>query len=104
MADPRVINEERRFRSCRAAFEKLAADDGRLTRLALSNIRRWEEHRICNAGYVLRWREILGMPVRYARELVLANTDEAAALRQNHPFAGFFTESERQTLRQVRFE
>jgi hypothetical protein len=81
--------------------EKLSLDDGRLLRLALGNIRKWETDKTCHHGYARRWRELLSLSTGQMSDVVLADTDEAAALRQNHPFAGFFSPAERHVLRQV---
>jgi hypothetical protein len=85
-------------------MDKLASDDGSLMDRALNNIAKWERDQVCHKRYVQRWREILGLPLTDARELVLAETPDAMALRQNHPFAGFFSESERQSLRRASIE
>jgi hypothetical protein len=99
MSDRRIFNEQRQWLVCRAALKRLAGDDGTYMRLALANIAKWEEGEICHISYARRWREILVMPTSEACKLVLADTHDAAALRQNHPFAGFFSESERPLLR-----
>jgi hypothetical protein len=100
MPDPRIRNDRRRLLSCRLALEKLSRDDGALRALAAQNILRWERNETCGAPYARRWREILSLSPAEAQAVVLANTDAAAALRQNHPFAGFFSEPERRRLRE----
>lgn len=80
---------------------KLARDDGTLLQLALRNVGKWDEDQVCHRHYVQRWRDPLNMPLEQASQLLLADSDEAADLRQNNPFAGFFSRSERQELRQA---
>ena len=104
MKDPRIISEKCSWLSCHAAMDKLARNDGPWLERALHNIAKWERDRTCHGLYVQRWRDILRLPLSDARKLVLAETHEAMALRQNHPFAGFFSAAERQSLRLASIE
>jgi hypothetical protein len=98
LTDRRLLNEARALAICRAAFDKLEADDGTLRADALALIELWDRKQTCSPLYSNRWRELLDMPLDAARAIVLAPTDEGQALRAASPFPGFFTHAERRSF------
>jgi hypothetical protein len=99
MTDRRLLNEARALEICRAAFDKLVTDDGRLRARALALVELWERKATCSPYYPRRWRELLAMRLEEARSVVLSDTDEGQSLRAASPFAGFFSNEERRRFR-----
>jgi hypothetical protein len=64
---------------------------------------RWREEGRIDARYADRWEQLLNRPVPEIRRALLDEGPEADDLRQNSPFAGLLSETERRRiLREVR--
>lgn len=53
---------------------------------ALRQVGLWESGHLCHASYVETWRRLLYLPAAEVAAVVLQDTPEAVALRQNSPF------------------
>lgn len=70
-------------------------DGGRVRRLALERVEKWDSGQLCNPRYVKAWRNVLNMPVAMMRESILTDEHEGISLRQNLPFGFLLHESAR---------
>lgn len=59
---------------------------------------RWRHEGRIDPQYAEGWSRILGLPLQDIREAITAIGDDASDLRQNSPFAGALTESERRRI------
>lgn len=86
--------EERSLAMMRAIVEKIERDPGRSgVERARSLCARWKKTR--TNPYLDRWETILQADWDTIKALLLEDSDEAAALRQNNPFCGILTPRER---------
>lgn len=94
--DPHRAGELRNLAYHRAVlsrpFDRAVADD------ALVLVRRWRELGRIDPHYADAWEEILVKPVPDIRKVLEADTQLARDLRQNSPFAGLISESERRRI------
>ena len=65
---------------------------------ALVRLRRWREEGRIHPRYADEWEALLTGPGSRLRRALLADDDEAAALRQSSPFAGALSEAERRRV------
>lgn len=65
---------------------------------ALVQLRRWRDEGRIHPRYADRWAELLTGPRKQLVELLRADDDHAAVLRQSSPFAGMLDERERRAL------
>lgn len=61
-------------------------------------LRRWREQGRIASSYATRWESVLDQPIREIRESLLDESTVADDLRQNSPFAGLLSESERRRI------
>jgi hypothetical protein len=87
--------EERALAYHRAVARRL--DEATVTD-ALLRLRRWREEGRIHPRYADRWERLLSGPRGRLRTALLADDDEAAALRQSSPFAGTLSEPERRRV------
>lgn len=66
-----------------------------------NRVQRWLEGREYFTGsrsYATRWSELLSGPRQQLLDVLTSDDEEARALRQSSPFAGFLSERERQAI------
>jgi len=99
--DPHRLAEERSLALHRAVLARLEGDPSVLEQ-ARANVRSMlAEGR--SAYYARAWEELLAGPASRLREVLVADTEDARALRQATPFAGVVGPRERWEIwRQVR--
>lgn len=82
------------------AYHRAVAD--RLSRElvddALYRVRKWRAQGRLDPTYSDAWEQILSGPIERVRDVLTQESDEAADLRQNSPFAGVVSEPERRAL------
>ncbi len=101
MLDPRLLAEERSLAYHRAVAERLEGQP-ELVERARRQVRAWRS-RGQVPFYVARWEHVLSLPVAELAAALVADTEEARALRQSTPFAGALPARERWGLwREVR--
>jgi hypothetical protein len=85
--DSHRLAEERSLAFHRLIAEILERDPVQLDR-ARGRVRQWQQERSVHAYYVEAWARLLAGPFDELRRMLLADTEEAKALRQMTPFAG----------------
>lgn len=65
---------------------------------ALYRVRKWRAQGRLDPTYADSWEEILSGPIERVSGVLTEESDEAADLRQNSPFAGVVSEPERRAL------
>ncbi|MBK7878085.1 MAG: hypothetical protein IPJ77_20695 [Planctomycetes bacterium] len=81
------LAEERSRALHREIAARLAAEPSRVEE-ARARIARWASEGQLAPYYVERWNALLGGPLAVLLALLVAETEEATALRQTSPFAG----------------
>jgi hypothetical protein len=100
--DLHALAEERSIAYHRAVADRLRADPALLTK-ARARIDEWIARNDRSAGYALRWRDKLGEPLDRLLAFLVDPSEEARAMRQATPFAGFIDPRERWRIwREVR--
>ena len=89
--------QERSLWLHRAVAGRLAIDVERVLGIARNNLRRLAEvHRFgMTARYLRRWQEVIDTGPDAVFEALTSEAEWAVELRQNSPFAGVLSESER---------
>ena len=72
--------------------------DPQLVRDARRRLLRWMADRHIDARWAEQWATLLDQPLHGIRRAIVADDDEAAALRQSSPFAGSLNEPERRRV------
>ncbi len=78
----------------RAIAEKLRANPA-LLEIARENLARWAPTAGRSLHYLDAWREVLEKPLEEMLGLIVEDTEEMRAMRQNNPFAGVLDPRER---------
>jgi hypothetical protein len=78
----------------RAIAEKLRANPA-LLEIARENIARWAPAAGRSRHYLDAWQEVLQKPLEEMLRLIVEDTEEMRAMRQNNPFAGVLEPRER---------
>jgi hypothetical protein len=91
--DPHRLAEERSLALHRVIAERLRSDPRVLGR-AREKVQRWEASGR-SPHYARAWQRLLEGPLEPLCELLVADTEEARALRQATPFAGVLSPQER---------
>jgi hypothetical protein len=78
----------------RAIAEKLRANPA-LLEIARENIARWAPAAGRSRHYLDAWLDVLEMPLEEMLALIVEDTEEMRAMRQNNPFAGVLDARER---------
>jgi hypothetical protein len=78
----------------RAIAEKLRASPA-LLEIARENIARWAPTAGRSRHYLDAWLKVLEMPLEEMLRLIVEDTEEMRAMRQNNPFAGVLEPRER---------
>lgn len=65
---------------------------------AQRRLHRWEEEGRIDPRYASAWREVFALPMSEIRKAITADDDRGRDLRQNSPFAGLLSESERRKI------
>ena len=91
---------DERSRALHAAVAEKLRRDPSLVRVAFENLARWERGAGSHARPALEeWRRLLtDEPLERVLALLTGDSDEAAALRQNAPFAGVLSPEERAAI------
>ncbi|WP_030149324.1 helix-turn-helix domain-containing protein [Mycetocola saprophilus] len=96
-------DEERSLWLHEAVLGQLILDPPRVVGIARGNLRRWAGvHRDggMSAGYLAQWQEILDHGIDATRGTLIGRDRRSIELRQNSPFSGVLTDSQRaQVLR-----
>jgi hypothetical protein len=93
IVDPHRLAEARSLAYHRAVAERLETDPDLIAR-ASSRVARWiQEDR--SVHYARQWQNLLHGPLEVLRSSLVADTEEARALRQATPFAGALSPRER---------
>lgn len=105
LEDPVRHNGHDRARARGLAYHRAVARhlDGPMIDEVRHVLLRWREQGRIDARYACRWEQLLNRPVSEIRRALLDESSEADDLRQNSPFAGLLSETERRRiLREVR--
>lgn len=86
--------DQRSIAMHRAIAEKLRANPA-LLEIARENIARWTPAAGRSRHYLDAWLEVLEMPLEEMLRLIVEDTEEMRAMRQNNPFAGVLQPRER---------
>jgi hypothetical protein len=86
--------DQRSIAMHRAIAEKLRANPA-LLEIAHENIARWAPAAGRSRHYLDAWLEVLEMPLEEMLRLIVEDTEEMRAMRQNNPFAGVLNPRER---------
>jgi hypothetical protein len=86
--------DQRSIAMHRAIAEKLRANPA-LLEIARENIARWAPAAGRSRHYLDAWLKVLEMPLEDMLRLIVEDTEEMRAMRQNNPFAGVLDQDER---------
>lgn len=86
--------DQRSIAMHRAIVEKLRANPA-LLEIARENIAQWAPTAGRSRHYLDAWLEVLEMPLEEMLALIVEDTEEMRAMRQNNPFAGVLDPRER---------
>jgi hypothetical protein len=86
--------DQRSIAMHRAIAEKLRANPA-LLEIARENIARWAPAAGRSRHYLDAWLEVLEKPLEEVLALIVEDTEEMRAMRQNNPFAGVLEPRER---------
>lgn len=86
--DPHRLAEERSLALHAAVAEILERDPERLVEVR-GVLDEWTRRNLIAAPYAQRWRELLEGPLHVLKSVLIDDGEEARALRQCTPFAGF---------------
>ena len=86
--------DQRSIAMHRAIAEKLRANPA-LLEIARENITRWAPAAGRSRHYLDAWLEVLEKPLEEVLALIVEDTEEMRAMRQNNPFAGVLNPRER---------
>ena len=85
----------------RAIVEELHRDPERVLAVARDNLARWRQIHAGRPSILAaldRWSDLIDEGPGAVATMLLAETEEAADMRQNAPFAGVFTDEQRATV------
>ena len=105
-ARDRHVNEKARLDRIRLRSHRLIADkidaDRTLLEIPAQNLDRWRRVWGAELSAWAEWRELLKLPWKEIRALIVADTEESTRLRLSTPFVGVLSQQERRRLHEGR--